>query len=111
MTTPIEKFDQQIPLMLRTLENAMRGGYNLVQAFEKVADDVPVPVGEDAKTFVEKIKSGKPVQDCLDAWLKRTPSADLDLVLAALRVQFEVGGNLPDKLNLLGQIMEKRSRM
>lgn len=111
MTTSIEKFDQQIPLMLRTLENAMRGGYNLVQAFEKVADDVPAPVGEEARAFVEELKGGKPVQDCLDAWLKRIPSGDLDLVLAALRVQFEVGGNLPDKLSLLGQIMEKRSRM
>jgi tight adherence protein B len=97
--------------MLRTLENAMRGGYNLVQAFEKVADDVPAPVGKEARAFVDELKGGKPIQDCLDAWLKHTPSADLDLVLAALRVQFEVGGNLPDKLNLLGQIMEKRSGM
>jgi tight adherence protein B len=103
-----EKFDKQIPLLLRTLENAMRGGYSLVQALEKVAGDVPAPLGDDVKILVDDLRNGKPMQDSLTAWLKRTPSADLGLVIAAFRVQFEVGGNLPDKLNLLGQILDKR---
>lgn len=106
----LEKFDKQIPLMLRTMENAMRGGYSLVQAFDKVASDVPAPLGKDAQTLVNELKNGQDMEKSLSAWFKRTPSADLDLVLATLRVQFEAGGNLADKLNLLGQIMEKRSK-
>ena len=106
----LEKFNKQIPLMLRTIENAMRGGYSLVQAFEKVASDVPAPLGQDVQTFVNDLKNGQDMEKSLSAWYKRTPSADLDLVFATLRVQFETGGNLADKLNLLGQIMEKRSQ-
>lgn len=106
----LEKFNKQIPLMLRTIENALRGGYSLVHAFEKVSSDVPAPLGKDAQTFVNELKNGQDMEKSLSAWYKRTPSADLDLVLAALRVQFETGGNLADKLNLLAQIMEKRSQ-
>ena len=105
-----EKFDTQIPLMLRTLENALRGGYNLVQAFEKVAGDVPAPLGSDAKALLDDLQKETPMPKALDNWYKRTPSADLDLVLATLRVQFGSGGNLADKLNLLGQILEHRSK-
>jgi len=104
-----EKFDKQIPLMLRTLENALRGGYSLVQAFEKVASDVPAPLGGDAGKLVNDLKGGQDMEKSLSSWYQRTPSADLDLVLATLRVQFETGGNLADKLNLLGQILEHRS--
>ncbi|HMV29775.1 MAG TPA: type II secretion system F family protein [Anaerolineales bacterium] len=103
-----EKFDTQIPLMLRTLENSLRGGYNLLQAFEKVASDVPAPLGKDTETLIADMKKGD-MPKALDNWHKRTPSTDLDLVLATLRVQFETGGNLADKLNLLGQILEHRS--
>lgn len=110
MSNEIEKVNKQIPHMLRTIENAMRGGYSLVQAFEKVASDVPAPLGTDAQTLVDELKNGTAMPSALDNWFKRTPSADLDLVLAALRVQFETGGNLPDKLNLLGQILEHRSK-
>lgn len=106
-----EQLDKQIPLMLRTLENAMRGGYSLIQAFEKVAMDIPTPMGAEAQALATELKGGTSIQDCLDHWLKRSPSADLNLVAATLRVQFEVGGNLPDKLNLLGQIMEKRTTL
>jgi tight adherence protein B len=110
MSSEMEKLEKQIPLMLRTLENAMRGGYNLVQAFEKVASDVPAPLGSDAQTLVDELKNGTAITNALDNWFKRTPSPSLDLVFAALRVQLETGGNLPDKLSLLGQILEHRSK-
>ena len=50
-----------------------------------------------------------PLPQALDHWLARVPSDDLNLVVATIQVQLEIGGNLADKLNLLGQIMDKRA--
>jgi len=44
----------------------------------------------------------------LDNWLEYSPNGDLDLFVATIKVQQEVGGNLADKLRLLNQILAHR---
>lgn len=107
MTTT--RFENQIPLLLRNLENALRAGYSLKQAFGIVAADLPAPMGAEAAALVAELDSGVPLPQALDDWQKRASSSDLELVLATIRVQFETGGNLADKFSLLSQIISKRS--
>lgn len=102
-------FDRQLPLLIRNVENALRAGYNIRQSFEIVAKDMPDPAGAQARQLVDELDAGIDLPQALDNLLARIPSRDLDLVIAALRVQFEVGGNLADKLNLLAQVMDKRT--
>lgn len=109
MMAPTTTFDKQVPLLIRNLENALRSGYNVRQALEIVAQDLPAPLGEEAQRTVSELEAGTPFPEALNHWLERVPSADLDLVLATIKVQLEVGGNLADKLQLLGQILEKRA--
>ena len=108
MTTTLA-FDQQIPLMIRHFEVALRSGYNVKQAFEMIAQDMPAPASSEAQWVVDEWNDGRDLLQIYEHWLTRTPSRDLDLVIAAIRVQVEVEGNLADTLQLLGQIMEKRT--
>jgi len=101
-------FDKQIPLFIRHFEVAMRSGYNVKQAFEMIAHDMPAPASNEAQWVVDEWNAGKEFMQIVENWLIRTPSRDLDLVMAAILVQHEVSGNLADILQLLGQIMEKR---
>lgn len=102
-------FDKQIPLFIRHLEVTLRSGYNVLQAFEIIAKDMPAPAGSEAQWVVDEWNSGKKFLQIFEEWLARTPSRDLDLVIAAILVQLEVEGNLADILQLLGQIMAKRT--
>jgi|SRR5687768_5438490 tight adherence protein B len=102
-------FDRQIPLLLRNLENALRAGYNLQQCFEIVARDVPAPMGAEAAQVVAEVELGISLHQAFDNWLQRVPSRDLDLIVATIRVQYEIEGNLADMLKLLAQIMGKRA--
>lgn len=111
MSTDTKPFDKQIPLLLRLLENTLRSGYNVVQSFELATEELASPALEDAKQVIADFKAGMTPSDVFSNWLKRTPSADLKLVIATILVQLEVGGNLADKLNLLGQILEKRNTL
>lgn len=106
--TVTKTLDAQIPELLRQLENALRSGYSLLQAFEIAARDMDDPVRGDISLFLEDVRADVPLAAALDRWLERSPGADLDWVIATLHVQFETGGNLADKLNLIGQIMAKR---
>ena len=102
-------FDKQIPLLIRHFEVALRSGYNVKQAFEIIARDMPVPARIEAQWVLDQWNSGQHYMQIFEDWLRRTPSRDLDLVIAAMRVQLEVEGNLADTLQILAQIMEKRS--
>ena len=106
-----QTLETQIPLILRLLENALRSGYNVKQALELATEELSTPALTDIQQVLAEMNSGTSPLDALDHWLKRTPSADLNLVVATFRVQMEVGGNLADKLKLLGQILEKRSAL
>lgn len=102
-------FDKQIPLFIRHFEVALRSGYSVKQAFEIVANDMPAPASSEAQWVLDQWGSGQNYMQIFEDWLRRTPSRDLDLVIAAMRVQLEVEGNLADTLQILAQIMEKRT--
>ena len=102
-------FDQQIPLLIRHLEVALRSGYNVKQSFEIIARDMPAPASSEAQWVVDQWDNGIQRMQIFENWLARTPSRDLDLVIAAIHVQLEIEGNLADILQLLAQIMEKRT--
>jgi Flp pilus assembly protein TadB len=108
MTAP---FDTHIALFLRLVESSLRSGYNLAQSFQLAADEaaMPAPASEQIRQVVADLKGGTALPDALSAWLSRAPGRDLDLVVATIRVQLEVGGNLADKFQLLGQILQRRS--
>ena len=104
-----QQFDEQIPLILRIFENALRSGYSIGQGLEILSQDLPDPAKRDVQTVLTEIKNGTALLDALDHWLTRRPSEDLNLVVATVRVQLDVGGNLADKFQLLAQIMNQRS--
>jgi tight adherence protein B len=109
MTTAVKDLDAQLPLLIRNLENALRSGYDLKQTFAIIAKDMNGIAAAEARAVLDAVSKGTSFPDALTLWIKRIPSRDLDLIVAAMKVQFEVGGNLADKLNLLGQIMSKRT--
>ena len=99
----------QIPEIIRNFEVCLRSGYSLSQAFEIVGQDLGGPTGQQTHRVYEELNNGTPLDAALDNWLARCPQPDLDLFVATIKVQREVGGNLADKLRLLGQIMARRT--
>ena len=109
MEAMVKQFDMQMPLVLRVFENALRSGYNIVQSLDMIATEVPEPAGKEARRVADETRSGTPLPEALNHWLERVPSNELNLLIATLRVQLETGGNLADKLQLLSQIMTRRT--
>lgn len=105
-----QTFDTPMLDLLRQLENALRSGYNLVQAFEIAAKDLPPAISNELKTLLEALRQETPLPVALEQWVARTSIVGVDWLVATLQVQFEVGGNLADKLLLLSQIMTKHRR-
>lgn len=108
MMPTVTKFDQQLPELMRHFEVTLRSGYNIRQSFAILAQDLPQPISAEAKIVSEALDNEEPLLPTLENWVQRSASYDLDLFVAAIKVQLEVGGNLADKLKFLQQLLAQR---
>jgi tight adherence protein B len=107
----LELFDSQLEGALSLLSNAVRSGYGFVQAIEAVSNELAQPSATEFGRVVREFSLGISIQSALANMLRRNPSMDLDLIVTALNVQHEVGGNLAEILDTIGQTIRERVRI
>jgi tight adherence protein B len=105
------KFDNQLADMLSLLVNGLRAGYSTMQAMEAVSRELPSPISDEFRRVVQEMQLGIPMDVALENLTRRIPSKDLDLVVTALNVQREVGGNLAEILDTISHTIRERVRV
>lgn len=104
-------FIAQLPDLLTLLVGSLRAGYGLAQAIELVAREVPDPAGKEFARVVRATSFGLPLQRALENMADRIDSDDLDLVVTAINVQYEMGGNLSAVLDTISDTIRQRVRV
>lgn len=105
------KFNNQLGDMLSLMVNGLRAGYSTMQAMEAIAKEMPQPISEEFRRVVQEASLGVTTEKALDNLLRRIPSEDLDLVITAIKVQREVGGNLAEILDTISHTIRERVRV
>ena len=105
------KFNEQLGDMLGLMVNGLRAGYSVMQAMESVSRELPSPISDEFRRVVQEIQLGVTTERALDNLLRRIPSDDLDLVITAMNVQREVGGNLAEILDTISHTIRERVRL
>lgn len=104
-------FDAQLADTIGIMANSLRTGYSLLQAMELVARETPPPMGEEFGRVVREVGLGLTPERALDNLVRRINSEDLDLMVTAIKVQHEVGGNLARVLDTIGNTIRERVRI
>ncbi len=107
----IEAFNGELENMLVLLANTLRAGYGLSQAFETVAKEAAPPLSTEFMRLVREIALGISSKEALANLLRRNPSRDLELVITAINVNHEVGGNLSEVLDRIATTIRERVRL
>jgi tight adherence protein B len=107
----LQKFNEQLPDMLNLMVNGLRAGFSTVQAMEAVSKELPPPISVEFRRLVQEMQIGIPMEQALDNLYRRIPSEDLDLIIAAINVQREVGGNLAEILDTISYTIRERVRI
>lgn len=105
------RFNEQLGDMLNLMVNSLRAGFSTMQAMEAVSKELPTPISDEFRRVVQEMQLGVPMQQALDNLLRRIPSEDLDLVVTAINVQREVGGNLAEILDTISYTIRERVRV
>lgn len=104
-------FSAQLPNALTLISNSMRSGYSLPQSLELVSKEMKPPVSEEFGRIVREIGLGLSMEAALNNALRRMPNDDLELIVTAILVQYEVGGNLTEVLDIIGHTARERIRI
>lgn len=104
-------FAEQLPIALNSVSNSMRSGYGLVQAMQLVSTEMPEPMAMEFKRVVSEVSYGLPYDVAFANMLRRNPSPDLSMVVTAIEINLEVGGNLSEILDGISSIIRDRVRI
>ncbi|MEW6568238.1 MAG: type II secretion system F family protein [Chloroflexota bacterium] len=107
----LKQFDNQLGDMLNLMVNGLRAGYSTLQAMEAVSRELPAPISDEFRRVVQEMQLGLPMEEALQHLLRRINSEDLDLVVTAINVQREVGGNLAEILDVISYTIRERVRI
>jgi len=107
-TRRLSRFEAQIGDALVIMANSLRSGFSFLQAMDMVRKELPNPIAiEFGRTFQE-MNLGTPTEEALENLDNRIGSEDLGLVITAVLIQRQVGGNLAGILdNIAGTIRER----
>jgi tight adherence protein B len=92
------KFEQQLPDGLAMISGSMRAGASLTIALESLVKEQQPPLAQEFQLFLREQRIGVDFEDSLAHMEKRMPIPDLGMVISALRISREVGGNLAEVL-------------
>ncbi len=104
-------FNNQLGDTLNLWVNALRSGYSVLQAMESIATEMPPPVSREFERVVQEVRLGLGLEQTLANMYRRVPSEDLDLVITAVNIQREVGGNLAEVLDTISYTIRERVRI
>jgi tight adherence protein B len=107
----LKAFENQLPDTLGLWVNALRSGYSVPQAMEAIGRDSPSPTSTEFRRVVQEMQLGIDMEDALAHMLNRMESEDLDLVVTAVNIQREVGGNLAEILDVISHTIRERIKL
>ena len=105
------KFTSELPDTLQLLSGSLRAGYSLLQGVEAVSQEVEEPMGGELRRVLAEARLGRPLEEALDDCATRMGSPDFTWAVMAIRIQREVGGNLAELLQTVGETMVARERL
>ncbi len=104
-------FNTQLPDALTMMANAQRSGYSFLQAMDVVSKEMPTPISKEFELALKEARVNIPMEEALQHMVQRVQSSDLDLVVTAVLIQRQVGGNLSEVLDKIGGTIKDRIRM
>ena len=104
-------FNAQLSPTILQLSGAMKAGYTFAQSVDLAAKNLPVPMGAELGRVTREVQLGLPMNEALARMVHRNNLEDLRLMLIAVQIQSQVGGNLAHILDTIEYTVRERIRI
>jgi tight adherence protein B len=107
----LKAFNDQLPDTITLLANSLRAGSSFLQGMELVTREARPPISEEFMRVVREMSLGLALQPALANLVRRVASEDLELMVTAINIQSQVGGNLATVLDAIAFTIRERVRI
>jgi tight adherence protein B len=107
----LSAFNKQLPDTITLLSNSLRAGSSFLQSIELVSREGGPPMSDEMGRVVREVNLGLGMEEALHNLVRRIKSDDLDLMVTAIGIQQQVGGNLAEILDTIAFTIRERVRI
>lgn len=107
----IQKIDQQLPDTLALISNTLKSGYSFLQAIDTASRELPPPISLEFQRILKEINLGTNTEKAMESLSKRVQSQDLELIIMAVLIQRQIGGNLSEILDNISDTIRSRIKI
>ena len=104
-------FEKQLVDVLVLITGAVRAGYSFLQSLDIVVQEMKPPVSEEFRRVRQEVSLGLSLNQALTNLHTRMQNEDLYLVISAVNINSQVGGNLTTMLEVVTNTVRDRSRL
>jgi tight adherence protein B len=105
------KFDTQVPDTLQMFAGGLRAGHSLLRAIDAAAQENEGPMAEELSRIVNETRIGRDLGESLADVSRRTASEDFYWIAQAIEIHREVGGDLAEVLDHVGETIRDRNQV
>ena len=101
-------FELQLPDAIELISRSLRAGHPLVHGLKLAGEDTPEPLAAEFRTAHEEHRFGMPLDETLVRLGERLELSDARILVTAILVQRDAGGNIAEVFERLAQLMRER---
>lgn len=105
------RFAEQLDDSLQLISSGLRAGHSLLRAVDAVSQEAESPTAEEFARVVNEHRLGRDLGEALQLCAERMQSDDLAWAAQAVAVHREVGGNLSEVLDHVGETIRERNQI
>ena len=106
-----KKMVLQLPDALLMLGSSLRAGTSLQIAMDIAIRETPAPLSQELGVVAREQRLGLALEDALESMGARLKLEEVDLVVAAMTIARDVGGNLAETLDQLARTLRSKATM
>ncbi len=107
----LQSFLYQLADCLTLISNSLRAGFSFLQTVELISKEMKPPVSTEFARVLRETNLGKPMEQALTEMDQRVGSPDFSLIVTAVLIQQQVGGNLADIIDVIRDTILERIRI
>lgn len=107
----LDKFDDQMVDISYAMKNSLKAGMTLQQAMQLIATEFKAPASEQFKIAIREVQLGATVEDALKHLEERVNNEDFKIVVNAVEILRQTGGNMVETLENVTDTLKTRKRV
>ncbi|HEY9059670.1 MAG TPA: type II secretion system F family protein [Pseudobacteroides sp.] len=107
----LKMLNEQLSDAIVLMSNSLKAGYSFFQAVDIISKEMTGPIAEEFAFMQKEVNLGLTTEKALENLVNRIKSDDLELVVTAVLIQRQVGGNLSEVLDNISTTIRERIKI